>query len=768
MPTLTASSVLAERWPTLSGPKPISRLNYRDWATQNTVFERFAANSWGDATMSAGDLPLRVEGSLVSPTYFDVFGLHAALGRTFAPDEDQPGREKVVLLSHQLWVTQFGGDRAVIGRPIRLDGESYTIVGVMPAGASVDFGFDLSNPQLWRPLPLDAPPPRGVHDLRLVAAKMKAGVTLEQARAQMEAIADRLAAEYPDTNKGYGVVVRPFPRPVGFDVEASLYLLFAAAAVVLLLACVNLANLAIARGTARVREAAIRIALGAGRADLVRQFMTEHLLIAGVGGLSGVAVAYGMLAALKTAIPTSGFRAAFPVDTRIGIDTWVLLFAFMLTVLSGMVCGLAPTIGVTRRPIVTDIRERSASVGTSRSLRRLQRLLVAAEIALAFSLLTGAGLLMQSLLALTHRIDAGFNATNVVTARLPIPETRFQSGAAFNAYLDRLGSRVQLAGIRDVAFADSLPTEGNPFGKLFQIVGQPTVPYASRPLCGFKVVSPSYLAAVGLRLIEGRWLEDGDRDAAPLVVVINQAMARTYFRQMSPLGQRMLMRRNPISGPAGTVDLDWTVVGIVADEGVSPFDDRTAKAAVYVTREQYPRLNLALVVRTAMNPVAWEDTIRKTVSAVDATQAVTDVKTLVQIEAEDLSSDRFRSFLLFAFAVVAIALATLGLYGVMAYSVTQRTREIGIRAALGASAASLLGLVMRQGNVLIGWGLAAGLCLSFLSTRLLKTFLFGVGPVDPTTMIGVAGVLSGVALAACYVPARRATMVDPLIVLKSE
>ena len=597
---------------------------------------------------------------------------------------------------------------------------------------------------------------------------MKAGVTLEQARAQMEAIADRLAAEYPDTNKGYGVVVRPFPRPVGFDVEASLYLLFAAAAVVLLLACVNLANLAIARGTARVREAAIRIALGAGRADLVRQFMTEHLLIAGVGGLSGVAVAYGMLAALKTAIPTSGFRAAFPVDTRIGIDTWVLLFAFMLTVLSGMVCGLAPTIGVTRRPIVTDIRERSASVGTSRSLRRLQRLLVAAEIALAFSLLTGAGLLMQSLLALTHRIDAGFNATNVVTARLPIPETRFQSGAAFNAYLDRLGSRVQLAGIRDVAFADSLPTEGNPFGKLFQIVGQPTVPYASRPLCGFKVVSPSYLAAVGLRLIEGRWLEDGDRDAAPLVVVINQAMARTYLRKMSPLGQRMLMRRNPISGPAGTVDLDWTVVGIVADEGVSPFDDRTAKAAVYVTREQYPRLNLALVVRTAMNPVAWEDTIRKTVSAVDATQAVTDLKTLVQIEAEDLSSDRFRSFLLFAFAVVAIALATLGLYGVMAYSVTQRTREIGIRAALGASAASLLGLVMRQGTVLIGWGLAAGLCLSFLSTRLLKTFLFGVGPVDPTTMIGVAGVLSGVALAACYVPARRATMVDPLIVLKSE
>jgi putative ABC transport system permease protein len=532
---------------------------------------------------------------------------------------------------------------------------------------------------------------------------------------------------------------------------------------------VNLANLAVARGTARVHEAAIRLALGAGRADLVRQFMTEHMLIAGVGGLAGVALAYVMLAALKAAIPTTGFRAAFPVDTRIDIDAWVLLFALVLTVLSGIACGLAPAIGITGRSIVTDIREGSAGMGTSRSLRQVQGLLVAAEVALAFSLLTGAGLLMQSLLVLTHRIDAGFNAKNVVTARLPIPETRFQSGAAFNSYLDRLGSRVQsLAGVRDVAFADSLPTEGNPFGKLFQIVGQPTVPYASRPLCGFKVVSPSYLASVGLRVIDGRWLGDVDRDGAPLVVVINQTMARTYFRDTAPLGQRMLMRRNPIRGPAGTVDLDWTVVGIVADEGVSPFDDRTAKPAVYVTREQYPRLNLALVVRTVMDPGAWQDTIRKTVSAVDATQAVTDVKTLVQVEAEDVSSDRLRSFLLLAFAAVAIALATLGLYGVMAYSVTQRTREIGIRAALGASAASLLGLVMRQGTVLIGWGLAVGVLVSFISTRLLKTFLFGVGPTDPTTMIVVAGVLSAVALVACYVPARRATLVDPLIVLKSE
>ncbi|HEV3063523.1 MAG TPA: ABC transporter permease [Vicinamibacterales bacterium] len=761
--------LLGERWPTLPGPRIISRLNYRDWTEQNTVFERMAAVTWGNVTVSGGNPPVHVEGALVTPGYFDVFGLRAASGRTFAPNEDQPGRDHVVVLSHRLWSSRFGRDPAILGTSIRLDGELYMIIGVMPAGTSVEFGFNLSDPQLWRPLSAEAPPPRGAHDLRSAAAKMKAGVTLEQARAQMDAIGDRLARQYPDTNKGYGVVVQPFPRPVGLHVESSLYLLFGAAAVVLLLACVNLANLAIARGAAMAREAAIRTALGAGRAHINRQILTEHLLVAAAGGLCGVMAGYGMLAMLKTGMPTRGVRVAFPADTSISVDAWVWLFAFGLTALSGVVSGLLPTIGMASRPLVADLREGSAGGGTGRASRRLQRALVVAEVALAFTLLTGAGLLIQSLFVLTHRIDAGFDSTNLLTARLPIPETRFASGIAYNAYLDQLASRLQsLPTIRGVAFADALPTEGNPFGKLFQIVGQPTVPYVSRPLCGFKVVSPSYFSAVGLRLIEGRGLEDRDRDDAPLVVVINQAMARTYFRGVDPLAQRMLMRRNPVRGLPGTVDLEWTVVGLVADEGVSPENDRTTQPAVYVTREQYPRLDLALVVRTMRDPAHMEDTIRAAIAAVDSTQAVGDVKTVAQLEADDMASDRLRSILLSAFAAVAVVLATVGLYGVMAYSVVQRTREIGIRAALGASTASLRGLVMRQGTAMIGWGLGAGLVISVVTTRLLKTFLFGVGPSDPATMIVVAGALSCVALAACYVPAHRATAVDPLIVLKSE
>ncbi len=761
--------VIAERWPTANGPKPISRLNYQDWVARNTVFEQIAADTWGDATVTGGTEPVHVEGAFVSPGYFEVFGLRPAIGRTFASEEGRPGGGAVVILSHQLWTTQFGADPAVLGKPVRLDDELYTVIGVMPPGSSVAFGFDLSDPQIWRPLSVDAPPPRAVHDLRMVTARLKDGTTIDQARAQMETIAAGLASQYPDTNTGYGVLVQPLPRPIGLDVGPSLYLLFASAAVVLLLACVNLANLALARGAARTREAAIGTALGAGRLHLVRQFLVESLLIAGAGGLCGIVVAYGVVATLLTALPTNGVRIAFPTDTTIGIDAGVSVFAFGLAAMSGIICGLLPAFAGARRPLVVDLHEGSAGVGTAAVNRRFQSALVVAEVALAFALLNGAGLLIQSLVALTHRITAGFDSANVVTAELPIPPTRFSSGAAYNAYLDQLGSRVRaLPMIREVAFADTLPTEGSAFGKLFQVVGQPIVPYVSRPLCGFKVVSPSYFSAVGLHLLKGRTLTDRDRDDAPLVVVINQAMARTYLRGTDPLGQRLLMRRNPIQGPPGIEDLEWTVVGTIADEGVSPFDDRTAQPAVYVTRQQYPRLNLALVVRTAVNPIFAQESIRRSIVVVDATQAVTNIKTLAQLEADDTASDRLRSLILSAFATIAIVLSTLGLYGVMANAVIRRTREIGIRAALGASASSLVTLVLRQGTAMIGCGLAAGLIISVITTRLLKSFLFGVSSSDPLTMLAVAVLLTAVAFVACLVPARRATAVDPLVVLKSD
>jgi putative ABC transport system permease protein len=757
---------LAETWPNRTGPRPVSKQNYLDWAAQSTAFERIVAVSWGAATVSGGPVPVYVEGSRISPTFFDLFGLRAAIGRTFVAGEDQPGHDHVVVLSHHFWTAHLGADPHIVGTSLRLDGEPYTVVGVMPFGIQLTFW----EADVWRPLSFEPLPLRSTHDLQWAVAKLKPGVSVAAARTQMDLIADRLARAYPDANRGYGVLVERYPRPVGLDVEASLYLLFAAVGAVLLIGCVNLANLALARTAARAREIAIRAALGAGRLRLVRQLLTEHLVIAAAGGVLGLIVGVSVLQVMKPFIPTTGLRAAFPPETVIGVDAPIWLFAFGLSLVSGILFGLAPALSATRLPVTEAIkREGSASVTGGRVSRRLRQLLIIADFALAFVLLTSAALLIQSFLTLTRRIEAGYDSTNVVTAALPIPDTRFPSGTALNAYLDQLAARVQsVPGIREVAFADAVPPGGFPYGKLFQIAGQPAAAFGSRPLCGFKVVSPSYFRAVRLRLIEGRTLEESDRDGAPLAVVINETMARTYFATTNPIGQRLLIRRFPIRGSDSSPDLEWTIVGLVADEGVSPFDQRTAEPALYATREQHPRLNLDLVVRTMEPAALMQESIRKAVASFDPDQAVTDLNTLDQRNSDDMAPDRLRSVLFNAFAVVALVLAAIGLYGVIAFSVVQRTREIGIRAALGASAPRLIALVFYEAASVIAIGIGIGVVGALVLTRLVTTFLFGVTPSDPRTLAGVAALLAGVGVLACYVPARRAVAVDPLVAVKSE
>ena len=747
---------ISESWPSRPGRRPVSGMNYADWIAQSDVFERSAAVSWGSATIGIGDRPFWVEGSLVSPSYFDVFGLHAAIGRTFAPGDDEPGHDHVAILSHRLWVSRFGGDRTIVGSLIRVDGDPYSVIGVLPAGVNLHF---LDTP-LWRPLPRDRVSVRAVRDLQTVEARLKPGVTVAQARAQLSAIADRLAQEYPDANRGYGVIVERFPHPVGLDVEASLYLLFTAVGMVLLIACVNLANLAIVRGAAR--------ALGASRAQIVRQCLTEHLVIAVGGGVAGVALGYAILRGVMPSIPTSGLRAAYPEGTVIVIDRAVWLFAMTLSVFSGIAFGLAPAIGATRRPLVETIRDGAPGTSGGRAQKNLRHVLIVAEVALAFVLLTGAGLLIQSFFALTHNIDAGFDRTGVLAAALPMAPSRFETGAALNHYLDEIAARVEaLPGVRDVAFADAVPPSGFPYGKLIQIVGQPVVPYASRLNCGFKVVSSSYFRAVGLRLVDGRVLSPDDREGAPFVVVINQTMARTFFEGTNPIGQQILLKRAPVQPVASVPDDLFTIVGVIADEGISPFE-RTTQAAAYATREQHPRRNLDLVVRTTVPATTLEAPIRKSVAAVDRDQAVVDVKTIEQRETEDVAPDRLRSILLTVFAAIASVLTALGIYGVISCGVVKRTREIGIRAALGARSGNLLRLVLGQAAFAVMAGLAIGLTAALAASRVIATFLVGVGPSDPWTLAGVAGLLAIVAAAACYLPARQAIRVDPLVALKTE
>ena len=742
----------------------ISAPNYLDWAQQHQVFEQMAAVTGGSATLSRGTAnPVFVDGRIVSAWYFDVFGLRAALGRTFAPDEDHPDKRHVVVLSHRLWTSQFGSDPAVIGEAIQLDSELYTVIGVMPAGT----GVDLLDPELWRPrdlghegggLTLDGPAARDRHDLNLAVAKLKHGVTLEQARTQMEMLAARLARAYPESNQGWGVRVQPWPRPVGQNFERSLYLLLVAVGMVLLIGCVNVANLAIARGAVRSHEVAIRVALGACRGRLIRQFLTESLAIAITGGLCGLAVGYAALTMITEVIPSDGIFKVVPAETKVAMDASVWLVALGLSLFTAILFGFLPALRATRLGVVR----------ASRTDHRFGHGLVIAELALAFILLTSAGLLVQSVFALQRQVDSGFDSKNVLTAGLPIPTKRFDNPEILNVYLDEIAARIQsVPGVRDVAFTEGLPTQGAPFVQSFQVADQPHVQRARRPVATLKIVSPSYFRAVQLRILNGRALSDGDRAGTPFVVVVNETFARTYFSGVNPIGKRLLMgvRR---TGPVRTSGDDlWEVVGVVADESLSPWT-RAREAVAYGTREQTPSDDLALVVRGTLDPATFHESIRRAVSRFDNGQALTNIRSLDRLRTDFAMSDRLRSKLLVAFAVIAIALAAMGLYGVLSYAVVQRTREIGIRAALGATAPNLVTMVIRQGMRMSAWGIALGVGGALVVSRFLATLVVGIASFDPTTSAAAAVILAAVALMACYIPARRAARVDPLVALRCE
>lgn len=745
--------------------------NYLDWMQQNSVFESMAAATGGGVTLSGlGADPIHMEARVVSASFFDVFGLRPALGRTFALDEGQPGKRHVVVIGHRLWMSHFGSDPEVVGKRVRIDGELHTVIGVMPAHTTVEvFDHDL-----WRPgdlgrggaLTPDGHTSRETRDVRWAVAKLKPGVTVDQARTEMHAIGDRLARTYPESNEGWGVSVEPWPRPVGQAFEQSLYLLLAAVAMVLLIGCANVANLSLARGAGRAREVATRAALGAGRGRLIRQLLTEHVVIAIAGGTCGLVVGYVVLRVLTATLPSTGVFKAVPSNMTIAMDASVWLIAFALSVFSGIVSGLGPAIGATRETLTGSIKECVASGATTGPWqRRFRSSPIVAEVALAFVLLASAGLLMRSFLALQHQIGIGFDSTNVLTARLPIPPARFADGDALNAYLNRIEESVQsIPGIRDVAFAEGLPTQGTPFGRAFQVADQPMLQRALRPGCGFKTVSASYFRAVGLRMLEGRALTDRDRKGTPLVLVINKTFARTYFPHTAPIGKRLLME--PFNPTNPVTDDVWEVVGVVDDEGLSW--NGLPEAMVYATREQNPSDYLALVVRGAVDPARLQEPTRRAVSAVDRDQALIEIKPLDQLKTDFMASDRLRSMFLGTFAAVAMALAALGLYGVLAYAVAQRRREIGIRAALGASAASLVAMIVRQGMAMTACGLVLGLGGALVATRLLATLDASLGQSNRTMIAAVAVLLTAVALVACYIPARRAARVDPSVAFRTE
>jgi predicted permease len=528
-----------------------------------------------------------------------------------------------------------------------------------------------------------------------------------------------------------------------------------------LIGCANLANLTLARGTARERELAVRAALGAGRWRLIQQLLEENLLVALAGGSLGLALGYGMMRGLKLLVP----QGYLPSEADVSIDFNILLFTLVISIFTAVLFGLAPAFHATRVDLAASMKEggRSASSGSGRA--RLRSALIVSEVALAFILLSGAGLLIGSFFRL-QQVDTGFSSTNVITAGLPVPRTRFAQPTQLLQYMRQISERVgAVPGVRSVAFTNALPMQGWGDGMPFLIAGREAVDMAHRTSCFYKRVSASYFQTLQIHLLRGRTFTDQDRAGAPAVLVINESMSKQYFKGEDPIGQRILIQQLLYGQPGLGPEIAWEVVGIVGDEQTGDLGDKKSPG-IYVTYDQSPTNDVNMVVAQASDlPTS---AINAAVHEVDKNQPLTDILTLDQVKSETVANDRLQTMLLTTFATLAMLLSAVGIYGVISYSVTQRTHELGIRAALGASQGGLLALVIRNGMALAFTGLALGAAGSLALTRLLSNLLFGISPRDPATLIAVGAILAAVAFAACYIPARRAAAIDPTIALRYE
>ncbi len=736
----------------------ISTLNFLDWQKDNTVFEYMAASTGGDATLGGVTDPVQLRGGQVSAHYFDIYGIKAALGRTFLPDEDQVGKPKVVILSNSFWVSQFGANPGIVGKTILLNNEAHTVIGVLPAGGAFDRGAN----QIWRPLQFEASTMTRNFHWMISFARLKPGVTLQQARANMDAIGKRIEHDFPDSNKGWGVVVERYADVlIAPDFRNALLVLMAATGMVLLIGCANLANLALVRGISREREVAVRASLGAGRWQLMRQFLTETIALSIMGGLFGILIGWGTVKWLETQLPALSFAPDISLDGR------VLLFTLVISLFTGVLCGLAPALQVTSPNLSIAMKDGGRGASTGGSRRRLRDVLVVAEVSLAFILLAGSGLMMRSFFGLMNA-ESGFDATNTVTVSLPTAVKTYPDPQRLNAYLREIRTAVEaVPGVVETALSCAPPLQGTCYGMPMQVAGRTMVDRATRSGGFYKIVSPSYFTAMRLKLLKGRALSDRDTKGATPVLVMNDRLAQRFFPNEEPVGQHILIQEIvPGMSQLGN-DISWEVVGVVASEKIGgPRDDQSA--GVYVSNEQTPAYGMTLIVRAKLDPLTLPKAITAAIHSVSKDQAVGEFRTVDQIKEQALTNDRLQATLLGIFATVALLLAALGFFGVISYSVEQRTHELGIRAALGASQGSLLQLVLVRGLVLTGIGLAMGLAGSLALTRQMKSLLFGVGAQDPATMVAVAAILAVVALAACYVPSRRATKADPMVALRYE
>jgi putative ABC transport system permease protein len=724
--------------------------NLRDWQRENRTFEGIAGYAGGTFNLQGGDAPQRLQGLRVEANYFDVLGLRPQIGRTFLQGEDEAGRDRVVVISDALWRSGFGADAGIVGKSLPLNGESYTVVGVMPP--SVD---TLSRTQLWSPLVFTdkEKAERNEHWVSVIG-RLKEGVTREQAQADLATIAARLEREYPDAQTGRGATVRSYEDRVVGGVRQPLLVLMAAVLFVLLIACANVANLLLARSAARQREIAVRVAVGAGRLRLVRQFVTEGVLLSVAGGAVGVGAAWLGLDLLgKIAF------AFVPRSGEIRLDLRVLCFTLLVSVVTGIVFGVAPA----AQAFGTDVQGALKEGGSPRAGlggAGLRSALVVAEIAAAFVLLVGAGLLIKSFARL-QSVDPGVRPENVLTAKLSLPEERYKDDEARARFHRELIERVSsLPGVEAAAVTSRLAVQEFGTNGNVPVEGK-SYPKNQEPHVEKRVVSPDYFRALGVTVLRGRSLDARDTKDAPPVAVINEAMARAVWGDEDPVGKRVF-------GPPGD---PWvTVVGVVSDVrnlGLA----RPPAPELYLSYQQslmpLPQ-SVTLVVRSRLDPAALTAAVRREAQSLDPAQPLYNVQTMQAVLDSTVSDRRLNVTLLGTLAALSLVLAVVGIYGVMSYTVTQHTREIGVRMALGARGRDILRLVVGRGMLLAAFGVAAGLAGSLALTRFIAAMLFDVQATDAATFAAITALLAGVALLACLIPALRAARVDPMIALRHE
>jgi len=737
----------------------VSAANYRDWESQNHVFDTMTIYTYHGFTMTGGDKPEQVAASAVSSGFFSTLGVPPMLGRVFFPDEDQVGHSHVVVLSHRMWQEHFGSNADIVGHNINLDGEAYLVAGVMPATFRFPDFAQMWTPMAWTDKERAV---RGEHHY-MVVARLKPGVELQQAQAEMNTISDRLQQQYPDDDKGWGATVLPLHDDMVSDVRTPLLVLLGAVAFVLLIACVNVANLALAKTFSRQKEIAIRTALGASWPRVLRQLLTETVLLALAGGVLGLSCAH-----FGIRLIVAFLADRLPSSTEVSLDSRVLAFTAVISTVSGIVAGVLPAVRLARGDVSQVLKQGLGRTDADSGGHRTRSVLVVSEVALSLVLLVGAGLMIRSFQKL-QGVNPGFDARNVLTMNAMVSRAKFSTPQQQITFFERVLQRIRtLPGVESAGVIDDLPLDNGGSHQPIAIEGRPVVPMSEQPEVDVRLISPGYTSALHVPVLRGRDISDADVAGTPDVILISESMARQFWPGEDPLGKRLTLTFYP-----GAVR---EVVGVVGDVKLDSLDQTRPNAALYFPLDQvsapsnggWNSFPMTLVVRSASASAGMVPAVTNAVHAVDPDMPLRDIFTMDDLVANSVSQQRFNMLLLGAFAALALLLAAVGIYSVLSYSVKRSVREIGIRLALGARLSDELRRVVFEGMKPTLLGVAVGTAGALLLGRVLSSLVFEVRPTDPVTFVAVTVLLAAIALLASIIPAYRATRVDPMVALRYE